>query len=211
MSVARGWQGEVIVYANINKELLGYYNASTNASFLTSQYPITKAANESVIDNTSFVTIYIENSSLDNSSFNISGESGFVHIHDNVNISGNAYISYQTYRTIGYASEISLSINNNVESIFVIGQKTAKDLVEGLKEITGTIREFYIDRRVWDRISAVNQSNSLLPFLLKIRPYSNASYLVIKDIKFGTYDLDFSQEAIVEENLDFYSKNISYS
>lgn len=211
MTVARGWQGEVIIYANINKELLGYYNASTNTSFLTSQYPITKGANESIIDNNSFVTLYIENTSLDNSSFNISGNSGFVHIHDSVNISGNAYISYQTYRIVGYASEISLSINNNLESIFVIGQKTTKDIVEGLKEITGSIREFYIDRRVWDRISAQNQSNSQLPFLLKIRPHSNASYLILKDIKFGTYDLDFSQDAIVEENLDFISKNISYS
>lgn len=209
MAIARGWNGEIVLQANISKEELGGYNASTNASFLASEYPFVDA-NNGITSNTSDVTLYVGNTSLDNTSFNITGASGFVHIHDNVGISGTAYLTYDIYRTLGYASGLSLSVGNDLEPIYVIGQKTAKEIVEGLKDVTGSIKEFFIDRRAWGRVTKENIDDEINKFMIKTRPHNNASYLLLKNLKFDSFDLTFSKEAIVEHDCDFIAENVSY-
>jgi len=117
-----------------------------------------------------------------------------------------------------------LSIANNLESIFIIGKKTADELSEGNQEITGTI-ERYIRTVNASNLIIYNGSAIDLPtacgvygdnldsnkFIMHIAPNGSgtAPEFFIRDVKFDSYDITLEAGGLVKETANWIGLNIS--
>jgi hypothetical protein len=214
MGVSRGFNARLIIAGDITKESLGTGSDSVPYTKELDQYPITKTSNNSTYaDNASFVSIYFNQSAV--ASGNISGEYainaslGTVTINES---SGGETVeaSYSFYRVLGYAKGISFDYNNNLEKIYVIGEKDTKEVSQGNTDITGTIEEFFIDRRAWGVTDESQIDGDMQSLILRVNPNTDGSKeFFLRDTKFGTYGLSYSAEEITGHTIEFQSKNIS--
>jgi hypothetical protein len=215
MPTFAGWNGRIILNGSVTKEYLGTGSDIVSFSKELKEYPITKGANTSeYADNASYVLIYFNQSTIP--SGNISGEYsinaslGIVTINES---SGGEAIeaTYTFYRVIGYATSINFAQDNNLDPVIVIGERNPKEIVEGQIAITGSIEEFFIDRRAWGMVDESTIDHELQNLTLQITPdKDNVSIeYFLRDIKFNTYSLDLTKDGFIMNVRDFSCTNIS--
>ena len=212
MSIARGFNARIIVAGNISLESLGTGSDSIPFTKELDQYPITKSSNTSeYADNSSFVQIYVNESTVpaSNESYTINASLGTVSL--NISSSGKTIeASYPFYRVLGYAKSISFDHSSTLEKIYVIGERDPKEVVKSNTDITGTIEEFFIDRRAWGLTDESQIDKDMQSLILRINPNTSGSKeFFLRDTKFETYGLAFSAEDITGHSIDFQSSNIS--
>ena len=210
----KGWKARVILNGSIAREYLGLGSDSPGFTKELAEYPITKGANTSTYaDNASYVKLYFNQSTvpLSNESGEYSINASLGQVTINVSSGGETIeATYTFYRVIGYATNITFTQENNLEPVIVIGERDPVEIVEGQTEITGSIEEFFIDRRAWGMVDESTIDHKLQELTLQVKPDKDqATEFYLRNLKFNKYSLDFTNDAFVMNVREFTCKNIS--
>lgn len=212
MGVKRGFNASIALGATITKEYKGEGSDTIPVSLTLDQYPITKDNNSTVeADNSSFVSIYINESTgtVHNDSYSINTSLGTV----SMNVStadDDIELTYNYYRYLGYCKGVNFDSGTGLEKIYVVGTRDAKEIVQGNTDLTGTIDEFFIDRRAYKIGDESNINDNIADQTLEIMPDSSgAKKFYLRSTKFNTFSLDFTSEGITGNSVEFSTTNIS--
>ena len=120
-------------------------------------------------------------------------------------------IDYNFRQVIGYSTGISLSVSTSLDSAPAIGSRNPVGVTVGTTEITGSVDEYYVDRLLYEQASSLSEGR-LISFDAEIISSPNIRKpLIIKltDVKFSTWNLDFTQDGITAQSCDFSAQNIN--
>ena len=116
-----------------------------------------------------------------------------------------------------------LTIGNNLESIFIIGQKTANELSAGNQDVSGTIERYVRTDNTSNQFIYDGSSNIDLPtaagvygadldeYIMHIAPNGsgNSPEFFIRGVKFDSYDITLEAGGLVKETAAWIGRNIS--
>jgi hypothetical protein len=124
---------------------------------------------------------------------------------------------------IGYCTEVSITVANNVEGYFEMGRRAAKELVEGRFEVTGNMRRFWVDKELANYAIGSNPTSlGVGTFDLWLYPAGqdywggsahgagNASgrpYVVVVGAKMDSITFDLSQDDFAANNVEFRARD----
>ena len=120
-------------------------------------------------------------------------------------------IDYNFRQIIGYSTGISLSVSTSLDPAPAIGSRNPVGVTVGTTEITGSVDEYYVDRLLYEQASSLSEGR-LISFDAEIISSPNIRKpLIIKltDVKFSTWNLDFTQDGITAQSCDFSAQNIN--
>jgi len=113
--------------------------------------------------------------------------------------------------TVGRAESASLDIASGLEPYYEIGDREAKELVEGNVEITGTLTRAWIDSKLIALLD-LTPANVLADFdLFFFADPAKTMYVYALGCKAETTSFDITQDGFLMQDLDFRAKSWSYA
>lgn len=218
MALSKGWNGTIVFSGTILKEYVGVTNDSGGDSYYLNQYPVVDT-NNSVTDDPANISVTLNesyvNASVDvyiaNTSMNLSGSTGFLSFSANCSHDKAVAleVTYDYREPVGYATGINFAFDSGLEAAFCIGARTAAEIVEGNKGITGTITEFFADRRAFQRAYGGDINEGMQSITIEVdEPTANLSFK-LTGVKVGGWSMDHAHDAIVAQSCNFTAANIS--
>jgi len=216
VTLSKGWRGTIVFSGTNIKEYVGYTNSSGDDHYLLNQYPVVNtnnsttddAANISVVLNRSFenasIDIYVDNTSM-----NVSGATGFLALNFSHGYPVTLEVTYNYREVVGYATGINFAIDNAPEGAFCIGARTPAEVLIGNKGVTGTIAEFFADRRAFKRAYGGDVNEGMNDITIEVDETGANVSFKMTGVKVGGWSMDHTQDAIVAQNCDFTAANVS--
>lgn len=106
---------------------------------------------------------------------------------------------------VGFAQSMSVSVAANAEAVRGVGHLFPTKVVEGPREVTGSLEKMYGDQRLWDATSSQGTYFDLRAEL------SGGDTIVTKGAKFDSWDIDIPQDDFLSESADFVATDITVS
>jgi hypothetical protein len=205
--------------SKIIKEVLGTLSGGgVDQDFYTNAFPITTGAGVTTDDETE-VDVYKADVELldDGTDFTIVGASGKVTIKAAENQGGDAgkqiTISYYTSLTVGFAQSVRLHTDRGLREVYELGDKNPQEIKEMNVHNDGEIERFWIDRNMMRVLGSDYAPGDSLPyFTIEVAPNgftSGQPLITFSNAKFGTWDFDAAQDAIVSETSSFMALSSS--
>ena len=120
-------------------------------------------------------------------------------------------VSYNFREIIGFSTGISLSVATSLDPAPAIESRYPVGVTVGTTEITGSVDEYYVDRLLYEQASALSEGE-LITFNVEIissPEIRNPIVIKLTDVKFSTWNLDFTQDGITAQSCDFSAQNIN--
>jgi len=120
-------------------------------------------------------------------------------------------IDYNFQRVIGFASGLSLTADTTLDTHNALGTRKPVGITASTTSISGTVDHYYIDRVLFQQASKLVKGR-LVPFDMEITLGPNRDHpLVVRltNVRFGTWNLDFTQDGITANSTDFTAENIN--
>jgi hypothetical protein len=105
---------------------------------------------------------------------------------------------------VGCCESAKVEISTSLENYYCVGSKDAFDIVEGNKEITGSISRAWINSYYLGLITGSTLSEFDLCFYSTVA----AVYVYCYDCKFEKGSIDIPSDGILKEDYDFRAKTI---
>jgi len=227
MTVRKGWEAEITLskigsegppteYGIVKEVLASSLGTDVQGGVAyTAVYPVVDFSGD-VITSNNQVEVY-HNGTLSppaSGEYTISGTNGRVELAAPNQWTGEKLeISYNYKRTVGYAQGLSWEVSAASDPVTVIGQKDPKEVVPGRAEITGTVDEFFVDRRLFQQADKAVQGQ-LVEFDMDVVDNPDAAnpiYVKFEKVKFGTWNYDMSADGFTANNTDFTARNMLIS
>lgn len=112
-----------------------------------------------------------------------------------------------TWTEIGCADSVSVDITANVESYYCIGSKDPYAIVEGNREITGSLSKAWVNTYYLNLLCGGTLGEFHL--LFKAGTSSGAPMVYLYNCKFESGSIDIPQDGFLTEDYDFRAKSIA--
>ena len=123
----------------------------------------------------------------------------------------NITASYNFCSVLGYCTGFSATATTALDPAPAIGNRNPIGVTVGTTEITGSVDEYYVDRRLYEQASSLSEGE-LTSFDIEVISSPNIKNpLVIKfsNAKFSTWSLDFTQDGITSQSCDWTAENVN--
>ena len=115
---------------------------------------------------------------------------------------------------VGRAQSVTVDITNNVDTAFEIGRKNPAAIIEGAREITGTLERFWVDMALASVFLPRSDQAVLPTFSIQMDvnkdDFSNPGRLVIGGAIAEGGGFEVTVDGITADNLDFRAANYSW-
>lgn len=114
----------------------------------------------------------------------------------------------QNSTEIGYAESVTVDISTGAEAYFELGAATAKEIVAGNVEISGTIDRAWVDTKLLVLIGSPR--GSLGEFSIKVSVADTTpNVLTVTGCKPEAVSFDIPQDGFLTHSFDFIAKDFS--
>lgn len=231
MSTYSGWEGSVLIKESVSKEIVNTDEADNLSAIdetlvlYTHKIPVCDSSYDTTTTTSDLVAVYIgDEVDVKANVSALVGATGTITIDNSAggaNKGDNKVVrvSYYSKHSLGYAQNVSLTQNDNLQAVYAIGARSPKEIKEGRIEIDGTIGYLWIDRGLLGWIHGTGTSadpstlvkGALSTFDMELSPDGGTTTFTITDCKLGTYSLNVTEDGITAENVTFKGLAVSIS
>lgn len=115
---------------------------------------------------------------------------------------------------VGRAQSVTVDINNNVDTAYEIGRKNPAAIIEGPREMTGTIERFWVDMWLSTLFLPQSAQASLPTFNILLQPdktnNSQPGSLILGGVISENGHYSITQDGITADSLDFRAADYSW-
>jgi len=115
---------------------------------------------------------------------------------------------------VGRAQSVTVDLTNNVDTAFEIGRKNPAAIIEGPREITGTIERFWVDMWLATLFLPKSDQAALPTFNILMQPNkddaSQPGSLIIGGVIAEGGSFEVTVDGISADSLDFRAANYSW-
>ncbi len=217
MSAGKGWRASVVLSSDIvDEEMQGSPAAAGQTAFYSRSFPIVDPATRAVTDDETKVTLKDNGTPVAAGNFTLTGADGKVVFSVAPGQGHVITLSYSYEYTLAYGRSSDVTIDGGLDEVYVLSQRTPKEILEGEVRISGRLEEFFTGRDFLGKLVPDPDGNVGQPeFTIYLYPLGNAQgkpKFTVGGVKFSPWKLAIPDpDSPITESLDWRGKTVTPS
>ena len=214
MSASKGWRTKIVLEgAPVDEEMQGSPASAGQTTFYTRSFPVVDPTTKEVTDDETKVTVKKNGTPLGPTDFTLTGATGKIVLATAASADDVLTCSYSYKHTLAYGRSGEVVIDGGLEELYVLGQRTPKEILEGAVKISGSLERYYVSRDFLGKLipdpdGDVGQTEFHI-FLYPLSMGAGNPFFEVHLIKFSPWTLSVPDpDSPITEKLDWIGKSI---
>ena len=214
MSASKGWRTKIVLEgAPVDEEMQGSPASTGQTTFYTRSFPVVDPSTKEVTDDETKVTVKKNGTPLSSEDFTLTGATGKIVLDTGASVDDVLTCSYTYKHTLAYGRSGEVVIDGGLEELYVLGQRTPKEILEGAVKISGSLERYYVSRDFVGKVipdpdGDVGQTEFHI-FLYPLSMGAGNPFFEVHLIKFSPWTLSVPDpDSPITEKLDWTGKSI---
>jgi len=193
VSAAKGWKTKIVIQGSpTDEEMQGSPAEAAQTTFYTRSFPVVDALGN-VTDDENEVTVKVDGVTEDPANYTLTGATGKIVFASAPGAGKVVTCSYSYKHELAYGRSGEVTIDAGLEGIYVLGQRTPKEILEGAVKITGDLERYFVSRdwvgKVVPDPDGDQGQTEFYIYLYPLKDESGKPYFTIGGVKFSPWTL----------------------
>jgi len=200
----------------VDEEMQGSPAAAAQTTFYSRSFPVVDPTTRVVTDDETKVTLKDNGVAVNPANFTLTGADGKIVFSVAPGVGHVITLSYSYEYTLAYGRTSDVTIDGGLDEVYVLSQRTPKEILEGQVRISGRLEEFFTSRDFLGKLVPDPDGNEGQPeFTVYLYPLGNTSgkpKFTVGGVKFSPWKLAIpNPDSPITESLDWRGKTITPS